>query len=243
MNISDILRMQPLFARAKPARLDVLARTATVRRHKRGDQLVVEGEPSEHLFVLTEGIVGVFYSNERGGSVLVKIFGAPAVFGEMELLTGLPRLELVEAFEPTVSIVLARAPVLELWREDAPSTMIMMKDLARRLCVAAYHERMLAFFDVETRLAALLLSFMDAYARSLPDGRTKIRTPLSHEMLGRCLGASSRSIDRAFAKWSAAGLVERDKGYLVVASRAALAALAPADHLALFNRMADEREG
>lgn len=237
MNISDILRTQPIFARAAPERLERLADVAQVRRHARGEHLLAEDDPSEHLFVLAEGVVGVFYSNERGGSVLVKILGAPSVFGEMELLSGLNRLELVEAFEATTTLLLPRDDVLDLWSHDAPAAMTMLEDLARRLCIAAYHERMLAFFDVEVRLAALLLSFMDAYAKALPDGRTKIRCPLSHEMLGRCLGASSRSVDRVFAKWTEDALVERDKGFLVVRSRAALAALAPDGWLGLFNRM------
>ncbi len=237
MNIYDILRAQPVFARAAPERLERLAEVAQVRRHARQEHLIAEDDPSEDLFVLVEGVVGVFYSNERGGSVLVKILGAPSVFGEMELLTGLRRLELVEAFEATTTLVLPKAAVLALWSEDAPAAMSILEDLARRLCIAAYHERMLAFFDVETRLAALLLSFMDAYAKALPDGRTKIRCPLSHEMLGRCLGASSRSVDRVFAKWTADALVERDKGYLVVRSREALAAFAPDGWLGLYNRM------
>ncbi len=237
MQIVEILRTLAIFEDSDPDQLSILARHGQVRDYARGEFLLVENEASEHLFVLLSGTVGVFYTAPGGESVLVKIFGAPAVFGEMELLTDLDRLEQVEAFESAQCILLPRDAVLKMWSADAPSAMAMLTDVARRLCVAAYNERMLAFFDVETRLAALLLSFMDAYAKPSPEGGVLIRFPLSHEMLGRCLGASSRSVDRVFKKWMADELLKRHKGYLVLSSREAVEAKAPEGNLALFNRL------
>jgi CRP-like cAMP-binding protein len=243
LDVRETLRRLPLFADAGGAAFDAVVGAGYVQRWARGEHLIEEHEPSEHLFVLVEGVVGVFYSSEKGEGVLVKIFGAPSAFGEMELLTGLPRLELVEAFEPATCVVLPRAPLLALWREQAPTTMAMLTDLARRLCVAAYHERMLAFLDTETRLAALLLSFLDAYARELEDGGTMIKLPLTHEMLARCLGVTTRSIDRTVKKWSEAGFFERKKGYIVITDRAALGELAPEDRLGLFNQLFHADDG
>lgn len=238
MDVRAFLRDLPLFREASGATFDRVVESAQLKKVARGERILHEGEPSEHLFVLVSGVVGVFYSGPAGEGVLVKIFGAPAVFGEMEILTGLRRLEYVEAFESVELLAIDKAPVLALWNEHAPSTRAMLDDLAKRLCVAAYHERMLAFFDVETRLAALLLSFLDAYAQPTEDGRVRIRFPLPHDMLARCLGVTTRSIDRTMKKWSDEGLVDRRKGFLVVASRAALEERAPEDRLALFNQLA-----
>ena len=92
MNIPAVLAKLPLFAELDEASLTELSAQATARKFGAGDVLLEEGDPSEELFILVEGTVGVFYSHHGGESVLVKIFGAPAAFGEMELLSGLPRL-------------------------------------------------------------------------------------------------------------------------------------------------------
>jgi CRP/FNR family transcriptional regulator, putaive post-exponential-phase nitrogen-starvation regulator len=238
VDVRAFLRDLPLFRSASGATFDRVVESAQHKKLARGERILSEGEASEHLFVLVDGVVGVFYSGPAGEGVLVKIFGAPAAFGEMEILTGLRRLEYVESFEAVELLTIDKEPLLALWNEHAPSTRAMLDDLAKRLCVTAYHERMLAFFDVETRLAALLLSFLDAYAQPTDDGRVRIRFPLPHDMLARCLGVTTRSIDRAMKKWSDEGLVDRRKGFLVVSSRTALEERAPEDRLALFNQLA-----
>ncbi|MBI3178130.1 MAG: Crp/Fnr family transcriptional regulator, partial [Deltaproteobacteria bacterium] len=196
--IARALADNPVLAHAGTRTIEVLAAHSEARAWQRGERLLDEGAASDACFALVRGTVGVFYSSTDGVAVLVKIFGAPAIFGEMELLWGLPRLEYVEAFTPVVAVRIRGDELHQALRSEGALAYAMLRDVARRLCIAAYHERALAFQTVPMRLAGVLLSFAAAHGTRCDDG-VLIDVPLTYEMLARCLGATTRSVDRAFA--------------------------------------------
>jgi CRP/FNR family cyclic AMP-dependent transcriptional regulator len=231
-----LLRQTTVFAPMAAATLDRLAGLSVVARHEQGERILDEGDASEDLFVLLQGVVGVFYSSEDGVDVLVKIFGAPAAFGEMELIFRQPRQEYVECFE---RCVVARMPADEFLRAmqaDSASCFAMLKDVASRLAIAAYNERALAFLDAPTRLAGVFLSFLEAYGERGPDGIT-LKIKLTYEMLARCLGVTVRSVDRAMTEWTKEGWLTRSRGLYTFHDVKKLEAKADPERLALFSTL------
>jgi CRP-like cAMP-binding protein len=97
--LKERLLENEIFAALDDEVLDELLRATEVEKFHPGQRILLEGEPSEHLFSLLSGVVGVFYSSPEGADVLVKIFSPPAVLGEMEIVYGQARQEYVEAFE------------------------------------------------------------------------------------------------------------------------------------------------
>ncbi len=103
--------------------LEHLASKGTTHLYGRGQYLIREGDRTSELFVLTVGTVKVMKkSGDR--DVEVAELTAPAVIGEMCLLTGEPRTASVIAVEPTECLVIdkeALAPIL------AESPVLMQK--------------------------------------------------------------------------------------------------------------------
>jgi CRP/FNR family transcriptional regulator, cyclic AMP receptor protein len=225
-----------IFQHADKKRVTALATKAEALQYQAGDRILVEGQPSNELYVLIEGVVGVFYSSQDGNDVLVKIFGAPAAFGEMELIFRQPRQEYVECFEPAQALKLPADAFLAFMKEDAEACYAMLKDVSCRLAIAAYHERALAFLDTNTRLAGLFLSFLEAYGERTDQG-IRLRIKLSYEMLARCLGVTVRSIDRAMAEWAKEGFMIKEKGVYYFTRLDALQDKADPDRLALFSTL------
>jgi CRP-like cAMP-binding protein len=230
------LRRNEIFGRTAPATLDRLAGLADVLSFDKDGRILEEGDPSEHLFVLLSGVVGVFYSSEDGVDVLVKIFGAPAVFGEMELIFGQPRQEYVECFEPCVVARLPAADFMAYMKADPDACYVMLKDVAARLAIAAYNERALAFLDTNTRLAGLFLSFLEAYGERGDDGVT-LKIKLTYEMLARCLGVTVRSIDRAMTEWTKEGWLTKARGLYTFHDVEKLEEKADPERVALFSKL------
>lgn len=230
------LRRNEIFAKTPAEKLEHLVGLAEVLTFEKEARILEEGDASEHLFVLIKGTVGVFYSSEDGVDVLVKIFGAPAVFGEMELIFGQPRQEYVECFEPCIAARLPAKEFMRYMRHDPEACFVMLKDVASRLAIAAYNERALAFLDANTRLAGLFLSFLEAYGEKTPDGIT-LRIKLTYEMLARCLGVTVRSIDRAMTDWAKEGWMTKSRGTYTFHELEKLADKADPERIALFSRL------
>jgi CRP-like cAMP-binding protein len=233
-----LLRAHPVFAPLSDESVKKAAEGARVRRYDAGEILLDEGEDAACFWVLVEGAVGVYYRGQtRAGDVLVKIFDAPSCFGEMEMLAEIPRIEMVEAFEPCKLVVLPTAAFEQVFRNDAEACWQLAKNLARCMIIIAFHERALVHHSIEERLAATLLSFLEAYGETRADGRVALKRKVTQEMLARCLGTATRSVERALKKWQDDGLVEREGAHYVFSSHEALRAQTDPKRLLLYSRL------
>lgn len=103
-----------------PPRVSLLARlgekeflsvmeSLELREFQPGETIVAEGEPGNSLFAIVEGSVEVVRTLKSGRRRTVAFLGEGDFFGEASLLSDVPRLASVKAFE--------RTAVLELTRE------------------------------------------------------------------------------------------------------------------------------
>jgi CRP-like cAMP-binding protein len=87
----------------QPQALEAMARGAAARSAGTGEVIVREGEPGEVMFVIQDGSVEV----TRDG-VPVAELGPSDIFGEIALLTALPRIATVIARQETRLVVVDR---------------------------------------------------------------------------------------------------------------------------------------
>lgn len=207
--------LHPLFAGVDAGLVSRLASPANLRAFAPGALVLVEDDPEVAFFILVSGSVKVLYRSPEGLEVVVKLFRAPAVFGEMECLTGIPYLESVEALERSTAHVIGREQLIAALEASHALTFNLLGDLSARLCIAAQNERALAFHPVETRLASLLLTYLEFYGVPA-EGGVKIRIPLSQDALANALGVARRSITRALKAWQDEDLVVKSGAHYLV---------------------------
>lgn len=73
-----------------------------------GETIVEEGEPGNSMFAIVEGSVEVVRTLKSGRRRTVAFLGEGDFFGEMSILSGVPRLASVKAFERTAVLELSR---------------------------------------------------------------------------------------------------------------------------------------
>lgn len=121
MNIRDILGGVPLFAQSlTPEQLDALAAQANTVAFEAGSAIVTERDSGTTMYVIVDGSVAVTIDDGTGKRSVATLTPGK-IFGEISLLTGLPRLGMVtaegrvEAIEITKAMlqpILAGAPKL-----------------------------------------------------------------------------------------------------------------------------------
>src|SRR5688500_6444269 len=81
--------------------------------------LLKESEPAEHVFFLLTGSVRVFHRSPEGVELLLKLFRAPVMFGEMEVIARRPFLEHVITLEPSTVLLIPAQVFLQLLEHQA----------------------------------------------------------------------------------------------------------------------------
>ncbi len=92
----QLLAAVPLFKGLPPDRLERAMRLATLRPMKAGDQIIRQGDEADFFYVIVEGDVEVTQA-EGGNERVLRRMGPAEFFGEIGLLSGVPRTATVSA--------------------------------------------------------------------------------------------------------------------------------------------------
>jgi class 3 adenylate cyclase/CRP-like cAMP-binding protein len=109
-----VLRDHPLFGNLTPQHIDRLSTCIVIKSVKRGERIFAKGEPGTSLFTIESGMVIISLEGEDAANVL----GKGAIFGEIALLDGHPRLAHATALTDCELYVIERGDLLPVMREE-----------------------------------------------------------------------------------------------------------------------------
>ncbi len=105
----------PIFSGLSPAALERAERRASVVKVAPGQVIVRQGDEADRFYVIVDGTVEVTQVSDGGRAPKVlRAMGEEEVFGEIGLLTGVPRTATVTATTPGTLLALDKADFLEL---------------------------------------------------------------------------------------------------------------------------------
>lgn len=223
---NKLLTGHPVFFGVDPVCVDTVLEVGVLKEYAPNSYLTREGDAAQFYWLLVSGSVRVFNASPAGLEVTVQLFGAPAAWGENQLLHDLPHTENVMAVDRAKVLQIPKADFLRLIRLYPSLMMNVLRDASARLLIASQHKRAMAFLSVRERIAHLLLSYERMYGVPV-EGGTMIRIRLSQADLARGLGVALKSVSRAFHDFIAEGVLHKRGGNYVVTNIEALRALAP----------------
>jgi MFS family permease len=121
----------PMFAGLPPARLETAMRAATIRKMSAGEQIIRQGEAADNFYVIGDGRVEVTQSaTDSSGPRLLRQMAAGEFFGEIGLLSRVPRTASVTALTDGTLVSLPGKAFLDLVSEG-PGLTYRLLDLHR----------------------------------------------------------------------------------------------------------------
>lgn len=232
------LAENPIFAVASPEGRQRLVRASSLRNVEAGQQILAHGQQATSIFALESGAVRVFHLAPTGEEVVIKLFRAPAVFGEAEALSGFPHQEYVAAVEPSRLLVMPVRAVVRLLRDEPKCALRALVDVSARLAIAAYNEKSLAFNPLTIRLANYLVDYA---AWTNPPGTPEIRIALTQDDMAAAVGGTRRSVAKDIIAWQQEGVLERRGKSYVVRDLEALRRYSDTDRLELTYKLIERR--
>ena len=112
--------------------LEVLAKRGAELGFHRGDIICKKGDPGNSMFIIAEGIIEVFVDTDNGKQVLAHLRRGE-YFGEMALLSGLPRSASVRSLADTKVFGLTKEDFEDVCRRNVDIALDIIKTLSWRL--------------------------------------------------------------------------------------------------------------
>ena len=218
-----VLERSLLFARMdEHSRRDLIAR-AVPRTFRAGEPVCRVGDPSASMMAVIAGTVRISLPMAKGKELILADLSAGELFGEIAMLDGKPRSASATALTKCELLMLERRHVIPFLEKDPAACLQLMEMLCAR--IRRSDERMadLAFFELPTRLAKLLLS----YNSGKIDRETKLS--LSQSELAEMVGATRENVNRCLRDWHRRGIVNLKDGWTIIVNAEQLRGLAAQD--------------
>jgi CRP/FNR family transcriptional regulator len=208
------LRRAPLFDGLDEESARVLRRQMLDVKLSRGEQLFLEGQDADRLYVVLDGKIKLIRAAVDGRENLLSVVGPGEMFGELSLFDPRPRTSTARAVTDAMVAALAHEK-LRAWLLERPDvSMHMLRALARRLRRANDVVADLVFTDVPGRVAKNLLDLADRFGEQERHG-LHVHHDLTQEELAQLVGASRETVNKALADFAA-------RGWLQISARSVL---------------------
>ncbi|MBM7772249.1 CRP-like cAMP-binding protein [Actinokineospora baliensis] len=181
-----------------------------------GETLLRQGDPTDHVLVLTSGWTRVLTRRADGQTVLVAFRGPGDVLGDLAALHGWVRSADVQSLDEVHAVHLRAQEFGDLLAQRTSVALAMVMQLAARLREAESARADFATMHVTERVAAYLLWLSRTYGVPTDTGLA-LRVPFTQQDVANRVGASLRAVARAFSVLRDRGIVINTRRQTVIA--------------------------
>ena len=180
------------------------------RSYPKNTIIVSEGDRTDSLYVILEGRVKVYVSDDAGHDVVLVTQGSGEYFGELVLDQG-PRSASVMTLEPTRLLVVSQKDFREFIAENPAFALNLIEKLIARVRALTASVKSLALMDVYGRVARLLLELAED-----GDGGLVIPQRLTQQDIASRIGASREMVSRILKDLATGGYLSRSRNGIVL---------------------------
>jgi CRP/FNR family cyclic AMP-dependent transcriptional regulator len=203
MNVSrTAVEQDRLLAGLDPSVAKLAAR-GIVRSYRKNTIIINEGEPGDSLFVLLQGQVKVYATDENGREITYGTIQAGDYFGEMSLDGG-ARSASVMTLETCLCALVSRAAVQQHLADEPDFALHLVSQVIRRARSATETARQMALLDVYGRVIHTLEGQQGPATTFGPVQLTQI----THQQIASRVGASREMVSRLLKDLEKGGYVE-----------------------------------
>ncbi len=193
-----------------PELLEVLASLGHTRGYAKGSIVVTEGEPALSMYLIHEGQLRVYVSDEEGHEVELNVMGAGQYFGE-SMLGNQVRSASVQTLTRVKLTMITRTEFEAVLRQKPELAFHVIQHLVERVRALSRSVQGLVSMDVYGRVARLFgeLAHEEGGVRFVPG-------PLSQQKIADKVGASRSMINRILQELAAGGYIEVGRDRIVL---------------------------
>ncbi|MED1471560.1 Crp/Fnr family transcriptional regulator [Bacillus salipaludis] len=205
-HVASCLVSVPVFQGMKEDDLQILQKVTRSRKFQKGKFIFQEGERSETLFVVNQGLIKLTKMSAEGKEQIVRLLFPKDFFGLYSLLRDENHYVHAEAVQETVICYIDKRDFLKTMEGNAGLSYRFLIAVNDRLYEADESVGLLGLLEVEQRLARVLVLF---YQKMNPqDGMFTL--PISKKDLASYIGTTPETVSRKLLTFISQSLIKMD---------------------------------
>lgn len=197
----------PIFSTLSSDDLSKVVKLITRKEYVKGDLLIMEGDPMEHLIIINQGQVKAYKNSSDGKEQILYIFSEGDFFGEKNLIKEQESAYYIEALEKTKVCMISKVNFRNLLQEHPTIGLKIIDELSNRIDKLENTIQSMGMKNVEARINAVLLEFAGKYGRNHKDG-IEVELPLSREGIANYIGLTRETVSRKLNLLQEEGIID-----------------------------------
>jgi CRP/FNR family transcriptional regulator, cyclic AMP receptor protein len=169
--------------------------------------LVLQGDPGDGLFVLTDGMVKVTVAAESGTETMLAVRSRGDLIGEFAVLDGEPRTATARAVGAVSAIRISRARFTEFGQRYPAAQTTITKSLVAKMRAATERHAAERTWGARERVAQVLYELAEDYGEQAADGAVMIPLPITQSELGELAGVAVSTTERVLGDLRKEGVI------------------------------------
>ena len=203
---SSCITSVPVFNGMNEIDLQMLQKVTRSKNFQKGEFIFRDGERSETLFVVNEGLIKLTKTSPEGKEQIVRLLFPGDFFGLFALLKNEKHYTNAESLGKTVICSIDKKDFLQMMESNSGMSFRFLLALNDRLYEADESVGFLGLMEVEQRLARALLLFQE---------KTKAKNgifnlPISKKDLASLIGTTPESVSRKLLSFMSQNLINTD---------------------------------
>ena len=215
----------PLLARLDDSDAAALRAIATRRRYPAGATLFFEGDTAHEVVIIAQGDVSVFVTGADGREVVIDVFSAGSLLGELSAIDGLSRSASATALVDVDVLTIPTAHFATFLHEYPKAQRALLEILAARLRGATRRHLEFGTVDALGRVCARIDELTRRFGESSGD-TIIITSPINQSELGNWAGLSREAVVKALRSLRKLGWIDTNRSTITVRDLAAIRARA-----------------
>lgn len=216
------LRQYDLFKDLDEEELDQLGRGSQPATVPKREYIFTPDEPSSQVYMLKSGRVRISRLSETGKHFTLVILEPGDIFGESAIFSDEPRRNFAEALDEAEICAIDKREFENVIMKNASVSLKIAQIVEHRLTEAQEQIEHLVFYDVQTRLARLLLKLADIHGERADKG-VKIGIKLTHEDIASLIGSTRETTSKILNEFKANGWIDVQKRHIILLDQKVLA--------------------
>ena len=190
----------------EPERIALLAAGSPVKFPDDGI-LVLQGDPGDGLYVLTDGMVKVTVAAESGSETMLAVRSRGDLIGEFAVLDGEPRTATARAVGAVSAIRISRARFTEFGQRYPAAQTTITKSLVAKMRAATERHAAERTCGARERVAQVLYEMAEDYGEQAGDGAVVIPLLITQSELGELAGVAVSTTERVLGDLRKEGVI------------------------------------
>ncbi|BBH23555.1 catabolite gene activator protein [Paenibacillus baekrokdamisoli] len=217
--ISELLRSNNLLTIFRPQ----VVESMELRIYGNQETICTMGDTLDGLYVLVTGKLKIYTVQPNGKSILLRFTRPPSLIGDVEWMGQYPVKNIVEAVGQSSLLLIKWDRMLEEEMNNPAFLRFIIENLSRKMYTLSNASAMNLLYPVENRFASYLMSLLP---QETDAGQVEeIRTSSLMETADM-LGTSYRHLNRVIKSLIQEGVLQREKGRLLICNEQRLKELA-----------------